>query len=155
MTLMLSTLKFRKGVDLCLSCSLLPHVSLGGVLKGVLVHAHLAMVLKELDGWKDLDATLWFFSGVFPSTFKQWSWKESLELVFVLFSMAETVIGPNSGIVLFKVVYINKWNTPLEAVWWLHEPTSMYEVTPSCPISTEGVLLNSFSGNTWKQSKLQ
>ena len=61
----------------------LPHVSLAGVLKGVLVHVHIAMVLKELDGWswKDLDATLWFLSGVLPSIFKcngleknLWSW---------------------------------------------------------------------------------
>ena len=51
MTLMLSTLMVLKGVNLCLSCSLLPHVSLAGVLKGVLVHVHIAMVLKELDGW--------------------------------------------------------------------------------------------------------
>ena len=51
MTLMLSTLIVLKEVNLCLSCSLLPHVSLAGVLKGVLVHVHLAMVLKELDGW--------------------------------------------------------------------------------------------------------
>ena len=58
------------------------------------------------------------------------------------------MIGPNSGIVLFKGVYINKWNTPIEAASWLHEPASMYEITPSYPISTEGLLLNSFSGNT-------
>ena len=43
------------------------------------------------------------------------------------------MIGPISGI----VVYINKWNTPQEAVSWLHEPSSMYEVIPSKPISTE------------------
>ena len=88
MTLMLSTPMVLKGVNLCLSCSLLPHVSLAGVLKGVSVHVHIAMVLKELDGWswKDLDATLWFLSCVLPSIFKQGSWKESLELVFVLFS---------------------------------------------------------------------
>ena len=47
------------------------------------------------------------------------------------------VIGPISGIVLFKVVYINKWSTPQEAASWLHEPASMYEVIPSKPISTE------------------
>ena len=47
------------------------------------------------------------------------------------------MIGPISGIVLFKVVYINKWNTPQEAASWLHEPASMYEVIPSKPISTE------------------
>ena len=41
------------------------------------------------------------------------------------------MIGPISGIVLFEVVYINKWNTPQEAASWLHEPASMYEVTPS------------------------
>ena len=63
------------------------------------------------------------------------------------------MIGPISGIVLFEVVYINKWNTPLEVASWLHEPASMYEVTPSYPINTEGVLLNSFSGITEKQKK--
>ena len=47
------------------------------------------------------------------------------------------VIGPISGIVLFEVVYINKWSTPQEAASWLHEPASMYEVIPSKPISTE------------------
>ena len=47
------------------------------------------------------------------------------------------LIGPISGIVLFKVVYINKWSTPQEAASWLHEPASMYEVIPSKPISTE------------------
>ena len=47
------------------------------------------------------------------------------------------MIGPISGIVLFEVVYINKWNTPQEAASWLHEPASMYEVIPSKPISTE------------------
>ena len=41
------------------------------------------------------------------------------------------MIGPISGIVLFEVVYINKWNTPQEAASWLHEPASMYEVIPS------------------------
>ena len=51
MILMPSTLMVLKGVDLCLSCSLLPCVSLAGVLKGVLVHVHIAMVLKELGGW--------------------------------------------------------------------------------------------------------
>ena len=48
-----------------------------------------------------------------------------------------TLIGPISGIVLFEVVYINKWSTPQEAASWLHEPASMYEVIPSKPISTE------------------
>ena len=48
-----------------------------------------------------------------------------------------TMIGPISGIVLFEVVYINKWSTPQEAASWLHEPASMYEVIPSKPISTE------------------
>ena len=47
------------------------------------------------------------------------------------------LIGPISGIVLFEVVYINKWSTPQEAASWLHEPASMYEVIPSKPISTE------------------
>ena len=47
------------------------------------------------------------------------------------------MIGPISGIVLFEVVYINKWNTPQEAASWLHKPASMYEVIPSKPISTE------------------
>ena len=47
------------------------------------------------------------------------------------------MIGPISGIVLFEVVYINKWSTPQEAASWLHEPASMYEVIPSKPISTE------------------
>ena len=61
MNLMLSTLMVLKEVDLCLSCSLLPHVSLAEVLKGVLVHMHLAMVLKEL------------IRGVLPSIFRQWS----------------------------------------------------------------------------------
>ena len=82
MTLMLSTPRVLEGVDLCLSCFLLPHVSLAGVLKGVSVHMHIAMVLKELDGWswKDLDVTLWFCSDVLPSIFKNglernlWSW---------------------------------------------------------------------------------
>ena len=80
MTLMLSTLMVLKGVNFCLSCSLLPHVSLAGVLKGVSVHVHVAMVLKELDvwSWKDLDASLWFLCGVLPSIFKQESWNESL-----------------------------------------------------------------------------
>ena len=66
MTLMPSTLMVLKGVDLCLYCSLLPHVSLAGVLKEVLVHVHVAMVLKELDGWswKDLDATFLFLCDV-------------------------------------------------------------------------------------------
>ena len=75
-----------------LYCSLLPCVFLAGVLKGVSVHIHIAMVLKELGGWswKDFDATLWFLHCVLPSIFKQWSWKESLELVFVLFPIAET-----------------------------------------------------------------
>ena len=92
MTLMPSTLMVLKGVDFCLFCFLLPCVSLAGVLKGVLVHVHIARVLKELDGWswKDLDAILWFFSDALPSIFKQGSWKESLEPVFVLFSVAET-----------------------------------------------------------------
>ena len=84
-TLMPSTPRVLKGVDLY--CSFLPYV-LAGVLKGVSVHVHIAMVLKELDGWswKDLDATLWFLCDIFPSISKQGSWKESLELVFVLFS---------------------------------------------------------------------
>ena len=47
------------------------------------------------------------------------------------------MIGPISGIVLFEVVYINKWSTPQEAASWLDEPASMYEVIPSKPISTE------------------
>ena len=79
MTIMSSTPGVLKGVDMCLSCSLLshvlagvlkgvtvhfplmtlmpstlrvlPYVSLAGVLKGVSVHVHIAMVLKELDGW--------------------------------------------------------------------------------------------------------
>ena len=64
---------------------------LAGVLKGVSVQVHIAMVLKELDGWswKDFDATIWFLSCVLLSIFKWWSWNESLEMVFVLFSMAE------------------------------------------------------------------
>ena len=53
------------------------------------------------------------------------------------FTNAIILIGPNSGIVLFEVVYINKWSTPQEAASWLHEPASMYEVIPSKPISTE------------------
>ena len=48
MTLMPSTPRGFKGVDLCLSCSLLPCV-LAGVLKGVSVHV--AMVLKEVMGY--------------------------------------------------------------------------------------------------------
>ena len=68
--------------------------------------------------------------------------------VSCLWTVILGMIGPISGIVLFEVVYINKWNTPQEVASWLHEPASMYEVTPSYPISTEGVLLNSFSGNT-------
>ena len=51
MTLMPSTLMVLKEVNLCLSCSLLSCVSLAGVLKEVLVHVHLAIVLKELGGW--------------------------------------------------------------------------------------------------------
>ena len=46
-TLMPFTLKVLKGVGLY--CSLLPLVSLAEVLKGVSVHVHIAMVLKELD----------------------------------------------------------------------------------------------------------
>ena len=46
------------------------------------------------------------------------------------------MIGPISGIVLFEVVYINKWSTHQEAASWLHEPASMYEVIPFKPIST-------------------
>ena len=89
LTLMPSTPRVLKGVDLCLSCSLLPGV-LAQVFKGVSVHVHIAMVLKELDGWswKDLDATIWFLSDVLPSISNQWFPKESLELAFVLFSMA-------------------------------------------------------------------
>ena len=45
--------------------------------------------------------------------------------------LRSVMIGPNSGIVLFEVVYINEWNTPQEAASWLHEPASMYEVIPS------------------------
>ena len=61
------------------------------VLKGVLVYMHLAMVLWDLDGWywKELGATLWILCGTLPSIFNQWSWKNSLGLLFV-FSMAET-----------------------------------------------------------------
>ena len=91
MTHMPSTLMVLKGVDLCLHSfsSLLPGVSLAGVLKGVSVHVHIAMVLKELDGWswKDLDATLVSvvtFCDLFPSNGLErnlWSW-----CLFVLFS---------------------------------------------------------------------
>ena len=54
-----------------------------------------------------------------------------------LFFELKLLIGPISGIVLFEVVYSNKWSTPQEAASWLHEPASMYEVIPSKPISTE------------------
>ena len=59
------------------------------------------------------------------------------QLTEFLLHNPDILIGPISGIVLFEVVYINKWSTPQEAASWLHEPASMYEVIPSKPISTE------------------
>ena len=61
-TVMLSTLLVLKE----LHCSFLPHVFLAGVLKGVLVHVHLALVLTGVDewSWKDLGATLWILSSM-------------------------------------------------------------------------------------------
>ena len=57
MTCMPCTLMVLKEANLFLCCSFLPHafftvcVSLAGVLKRVLVHVHLAVILKELDEW--------------------------------------------------------------------------------------------------------
>ena len=66
-------------------------VFLWGVLKGVSDCAFLAMVLKDSDewSWKDSDLPLRFLSHGLPSIFSWWYWKESLELVFSPFSMAE------------------------------------------------------------------
>ena len=63
MTCMPSTVIVLKGVGFC--HSFLPFVFFG-VLKGVWVHVHVAMVLKELGGWswQDFDTTLWFLCDV-------------------------------------------------------------------------------------------
>ena len=50
-----------------------------------------AVVLKDSDEWfwKDSDLLLCFLCCGLPSIFSWWSWKESLKLVFFLFSMTE------------------------------------------------------------------
>ena len=62
------------------------------VLKELSDCALSAVVLKGVDewSWKGSDLLLCFIHGSLPSTFKQGSWKEFLELVFALFSMAKT-----------------------------------------------------------------
>ena len=69
---------------------------LAGVLKGTSVHVYLSIVMKELNegSWNDSDSALCFLCGVLLfnlfNLFNLWSWKEPLELLVSLFSIAKT-----------------------------------------------------------------
>ena len=71
---------------------------LSKVLKGIYLLSVSSMVLKLLWSWKnwmkwswnEWDSPFCFLSGILPSIFRQWSWKESLELLFILLSIAKT-----------------------------------------------------------------